>query len=339
MDKNNRFDMGCKGELNEMTVDEIKAKVNEIFSTSYSTQVYLVLKTENGFELRIADIEDSTESELRSMFSGSVCSRISDNEDLSICNLSSADDRANALFVYDYAEYPDELAVFQSFDLKTAIKNVPKFNFNNDNISFLYGYIIYLGSMNDGLLLFKKHYPISLIKRECFLLGLKRSAERFEKISGDDILRLNGDFQLIRFGSEIYVTDVKVLERNHGFNALVFREATATLDAIDELKLLEDIQVLKDSADEVAFARKLSKVKKISPIFANNIPKEVIVEFTKTNPGLKGAFKYSANGQTIRLDTKKSKDAFVKLLNDAFLRSELTKEYYEARAKDNITNS
>lgn len=322
-----------------MTVDEVKSKVNGIFSNPHSAQVYLVLKTENGFELRIADIEDSTEPELRLMFSESVRSLVSENEDLSICNLSNADDRRNALFYYDYDEYPDELSVFKSFDLTSAINNVSKFNFDDDKISSLYGYIVYLGSMTDGLLLFKKHYHISLIKRECFLLGIHKSKERFEKISSDDILRLNGDFQLIRFGSEIYVTDVKVLERNLGFNALVFREATATVDAIDELKLLEDIQVLKDSADEVAFARKLSKVKKTSPIFANNIPKEVIVEFTKNNPGLKGAFKYSADGQTIRLDTKKSKDAFVKLLNDAFLRSELTKEYYEARAKDNITNA
>ena len=322
-----------------MTVDEVKAKVNEVFSNSYSAQIYLVLKTDHGFGLRIADVEDSTEPELRTMFSESVRSLVSENEDLSICNLSNADDRGNALFYYDYDEYPEELSVFKSFDLAKAINDVPKFNFVDDKISSLYGYIVYLGSMTDGMLLFKKHYHISLIKRECFLLGIHKSKERFEKISGDDILRLNGDFQLIRFGDEIYVTDVKVLERNLGFNALVFREASSTVDAIDELKLLEDIQVLKDSAEEVAFARKLSKVKKTSPIFANNIPKEVIIEFTKNNPGLKGAFKYSEDGQAIRLDTKKSKEAFVKLLNDAFLRSELTQEYYEARAKDNITNA
>lgn len=322
-----------------MTVDEVKTKVSGIFSNPYSAQVYLVLKTDNGFELRIADIEDETEPELRTMFSENVRSRISNNEDLSICNLSIADDRANVLFYYDYEEYPEELSVFKDFNLTSAINDISKFNFNSDNISSLYGYIIYLGSMTDGLLLFKKHYPISLIKRECFLLGLHKSKERFEKISSDDILRLNGDFQLIRFGNEVYVTDIKVLERNLGFNALVLREASSTMESIDGLKLLEDIQVLKDSAEEVAFARKLSKVKKTSPIFANNIPKEVIVEFTKNNPGLKGAFKYSEDGQAIRLDTKKSKEAFIKLLNDAFLRSELTKEYYEARAKDNITNA
>lgn len=229
--------------------------------------------------------------------------------------------------------------MFKEFKLHQSLDSIPKFNFNDDNISSLYGYIVYLGSMSEGLLLFKKHYPISLIKREAFLLGIVKSEERFKRISSDDILRINGDFQLIRIDDEIYVTDVNVLERNLGFNELVFREASTSVEAIDELKLLEDIQVLKDSAEDVSFARKLSKVKKTSPIFANNIPKEIIVAFTKTNPGLKGAFKYSEDGQTIRLDTKKSKEAFIKLLNDAFLRSELTKEYYEARAKDSIPNS
>ena len=70
-----------------MTVDEVKVKVNGVFASPHSAQVYLVLKTDNGFELRFADIEDSTEPELRSMFSESVRSRVSENEDLSICNL------------------------------------------------------------------------------------------------------------------------------------------------------------------------------------------------------------------------------------------------------------
>ena len=320
-----------------MTVDKVKAKVNEIFSKAYLAQVYLVLKSEKGFELRLADIEDKTEPEIRSMFSEAVRLRISQNDELNICNLSDADDRSNALFYYDYNEYPDELSVFKNFTITRADKEAPKFNFRNDDISSLFGYIVYLGSMSDGLLLFKKHYPICLIKRGNFVLKICNKNERFEKMN-EDLLRLNGDFQIIRFDDKVYVADIKVLEKNMGFETLIFREASSAMEAIDNLKLLEDIQVLKDSAEEIAFARKLSRVKKTSPIFTNNIPKEVIVEFTKKNPGLKGAFKYSEDGQTIRLDTKKSKDLFIKLLNDAFLRSELTKEYYETRAKDKLVN-
>ena len=49
---------------------------------------------------------------------------------------------------------------------------------------------------------------------------------------------------------------------------LINKAADETIEAIDNLGLLEDIQVLRDSAEEISFARKLSKVKKTSPIFS-----------------------------------------------------------------------
>lgn len=261
------------------------------------------------------------------------------NNDLQVCELSTADERTNAIFHYDYTEYPEELEVFQSFDIKQATKEVEKFNFEQDNLSRLCGYIIYIGSMEDGVSLFKKHYPISLIKRDSFLLGAIKSKQRFELVTGDDIIRLNGAVQLFRINGEIFVIDIKVLERNMGFNQLIYKAADETVQAIEELAIIEDIQVLRDSAEDIAFARKLSRVKKSSPIFKLNISKETIIEFTKTTHDLSGRFKYSEDGNEIRLDTKKSKDAFITLMNDAFLRSELTKQFYEAKAKDNITQN
>ena len=59
------------------------------------------------------------------------------------------------------------------------------------------------------------------------------------------------------------------------------------------------------------------------------------MEFTKTTSELTGKFKYSEDGTKIKKKKKKSKDVFLKLMNDAFLRSELTEQYYEASAKDN----
>ncbi|MBR3768716.1 MAG: DUF4868 domain-containing protein [Clostridia bacterium] len=186
-----------------------------------------------------------------------------------------------------------------------------KFNFHKDNINSLYGYIIYLGTIENGIVLFKKHYSISLIKRDSFLLGIKKAKKRFELIQGDDILRLNGDAQLMLIDGEIYVLDTKVLEQNIKFSVLINKAANETIDAIDVLGLLDDIQVLKDSAEEINFARKLSKVKKTSPIFSLNIPKETIVQFTKTTKELAGRFKYSEDGQAIRLDKKNQRMPFL----------------------------
>ena len=66
------------------------------------------------------------------------------------------------------------------------------------------------------------------------------------------------------------------------------------------------------------------------------IPNREILSFTNTHPALKGKFKYSSDGSQFDLKTKKSQNLFLKLLNDDFLQSELTKKYYESVAKDNI---
>lgn len=156
---------------------------------------------------------------------------------------------------------------------------------------------------------------------------------------GEDIIRLNNTAQLLRLGDTIFVFDLKTLERNLGFSAFMQRTAIDTVEAIAELDILDDIEVLRDTLEDLSFVRKLSKVKKASAIFKLGISKETIVEFTKTTPALAGKFKYSDDGAKIRLDTKKSKLAFLKLMNDAFLHSELTEQYYEASVKDNITQN
>ena len=323
-----------------MTIEEIKDKLSTLLGQPYTVQVYFVLKQDENLILRLADIEDEkTEPEVDKLFLEYMTDTVLNNNDLQVCELSTADERTNAIFHYDYTEYPEELEVFQSFDIKQATKEVEKFNFEQDNLSRLCGYIIYIGSMEDGVSLFKKHYPISLIKRDSFLLGAIKSKQRFELVTGDDIIRLNGAVQLFRINGEIFVIDIKVLERNMGFNQLIYKAADETVQAIEELAIIEDIKVLRDSAEDIAFARKLYRVNKSSPIFKLNISKETIIEFTKTTHDLSGRFKYSEDGNEIRLDTKKSKDAFITLMNDAFLRSELTKQFYEAKAKDNITQN
>lgn len=316
----------------------LKQEISKLFEDAFSAQVYFVLKENETFTLKLADIESNIAGpEVGRLFYDYIENFLISNDDLQICQLSTADERSNAIYHYDYNEYPEELGLFKDFKIENSVKEIPKFNAGHDDLGSLYGYIIYLGSMDKGFYLFKKHYSLFLIKRDTLLLGAIKSKQRFEKIESDDTLRLNGAVQFLRFNEEIYVLDVKVLERNMGFTQLIYRAADESIQAIRNLDLLEDIQVLQDSVENLAFARKLSKIKKASPIFELNISKETIIEFTKTTPALSGKFKYSEDGLTIRLDTKKSKDAFIKLMNDAFLHSELSKRYYEAKAKDNIS--
>ena len=322
-----------------MELNEIKEKISAIIQSGISSQLYFVIKTgDDTYGLKLADIEDqSTEPAIRKLFIDGIQSFIS-SDDLSVCNLSAADDRRKALFYYDYEEYPDELKLLKDFDIGKTVKSTPKFNFTLDDLSKVRGYIVYLGTMESGLVLYKQHYPISLIKRGSFLLGAIKSRERFEQIPGEDMIRLNSDVQLLKLKDELYVIDLKVLEKNLGFTKLIQKESDEMISKIESLGIIEDVQVLRDSAENISFARKLARVKASSPILKLSIPKEEVIEFSKTSPGLKGKFKYTDDEKTIRLDTNASKDAFIKLLNDAYLYSKLTKQNYEARSKDSIPN-
>ncbi len=322
-----------------MTSDELKDAVSTVLGQSGSAQLYFVLKVNDKFSLRLADIEDeNTEPEIRELFEGFLQTSIVSNEDMIVRKLSSADESSNAVYEYDYDEYPDELNLFIQFNIKREV-GIDRFNFTSDNLSNLFGYIIYIGSMENGIVLFKKHYPISLIKRDSFLLGAIKCRERFEKLPGEDIIRLGGDVQLLRVGETIFVLNIKMLEHNMGFSHLIRREANQTIKNIESLDIIDDIEVLRDMLEVASFARKLAKVRKASPIFKLGLSRETIIEFTKSTPALAGKFKYNEDETRIRLDTRKSKVEFLKLLNDAYLHSELTQQWYETSAKDNITKN
>jgi hypothetical protein len=320
-----------------MSNNTIKEELSVILESIYSTQLYFVLKSDGEYSIRLADLEDeNTAPEIQNMYVSYIQDNIINNDDISISNLSDADDRGNTIYRYDFEEYPKDVEIIKDFKIEDAVK-LPKFDFKKDNINNLFGYIIYIGNMGGGAILFKKHYPISLIKRDSFLLGAIKSTVRLERICANDIIRLNKDVQIIRIGNDIFVLDLKMLERNMGFHTIIKKNAYAAIQEVENLNLVEEPEVLKDEVDNIAFARKLVKIAKDSQLVKSGIDKKTIIEYIKKTPVLSDKFKYSKDGTQIRLDTKKSKNDFLTLMSDSFLYSELTKIYYTALSKDNIS--
>lgn len=318
-----------------MNIQEIKSKISSIISNDTSLNVFFVLTDKDGqYIKRKADLaQGDTTEDFIDLFRDYLENTIVQNEELSLCDLANSDDRVNAIYSYDYNVYPKELNCIHDFNIEEEIQS-ETFSFSEESLSNLRGYLIYLGSMNEGIVLYKKHYPVSLIKRDSFLIYKKDS--RFVKFEGDDILRISGTAQVMKLDNEMFVLDINNFERNFGFESLIIKRAIETIEEIEQIGILEDVQVLKDSVDDITFARKLSKVREKSLVINLSISNDDIINFTKTNPGLRGRFKYSEDGKKIRLDTKASKNAFIKLLNDDYLRSNLTNQEYDSIVKDRI---
>ena len=318
-------------------MNTLKERISNIINSKPTLNLYFVLKNDDGFEIKRADIDnENAEPALNDMFKNNIQSKLIDNDELTLINLSDADERINAIYEYDYIDYPDELSVIKDFDINSVV-DYNTFNFRDDDVSKIFAFLIYIGTMTNGIVLFKKHYHVTMIKRGTLLLY--KRGERLVKFDDSDVFKMNGDFNIFKVDNKLYIKDLSVLENNCGFDELIKNRATQITETIAKKGIIDNIDKFRQSASDITYAKKLAKVYKKSPVIKSTITNKQIIEFCKNNPVLKDTFKYTSDGKKFVLDTKKSKIAFVKLLNDDYLISELTKLYYDSVAKDNLSTN
>lgn len=316
--------------------EELMKKVKSIVETPSGINLFFVLKQEDDtIEVKRADLKaGDTQEVLRKQFIGRLKADYLENEDLQVKNLSEEDERKNVIYRYDYDEFPESMKYFPSFRYGDSYET---FSFENDNLTKIDSYLIAIGTTDNYCVLYKKFYPVFLLGRGHFLLIPEK--ERFEKFE-KDLLRIDNDYQLLQIEGKVYIKKVDILEKFAGFKAVIEREAESTLHDISNLQLLEEPEILGERLkDDLTFARKMRNIRKNSPIIRLKIPSKDVVEFTKVFPNLKDQLRYSTDGSKILLTTKKSQDIFLKLMNDSYLTSELTRLYYDSEAKTEMIES
>lgn len=315
-----------------MTIDELKAQISAVIADKCGAEIYFLLDSDNGMQIKKADIDEVPQAELTNMFVEAITNRILLNDDLSLIELSSADDRRETVYHYDLSDVPDELQHLRSI---IAADNFDEFSFAEDRLNNLEGILILLGNVEHQMALYKYQYPVALLRKDTgFNLMRARGSNRFKKLD-EDVLKINAKFEFFKIGGQYYILDLKALERFFGFHDAIKNIATQGIENIRKADLVESVQVFSDRLDDISFSRKLVRAASSSPVL-NLIPNADVISFASTHPALRGRFKFTADGERFSLRTKKSQGLFLKLLNDDFLQSELTKRYYDSLAKDAI---
>ncbi len=292
-----------------------------------STVVYAVLKgTHETKQLNIVNMEIG---HIQNMFLNSIESSIVNVEEQTIVRVSEADDRVNTLFEYDL-DLPESLNYLEV----PLNDNVPIFSFQDDDLGDIEALLIEIGTEENQITILKQLSPVEVFGRGGYMLW--KSNQQLEKFE-DKVLRLTSKFNAVKVNDVFVFTDLKILERNHGFHEIIVREASMSIQMIDDLNLLNTTDGLKDLLSNISFARKVLKIKN-SPVIKNNIPNSTIIQFTKKHPALQRKMKYTEDGTQIILETKTSKEFFIKMLDDAYLTSELTQQFYESKAKNEVNN-
>lgn len=312
--------------MNKQELNEVLAFIN---APEGELQIIIYANISGVNEPKRLDIKEEDLTELRKLFVASIESSIISKEDHTVLPLSSADERGNCFYQYDL-EVPEGLK-----RLETIIgnDNLSNFSLSDNQFSNIESLIIVLADTKNEISLFKKLSTVEVIGRGGFMLW--KSNQRFERFK-DQLLRISSSFQALRVGGEIIIIDLDAIEKEFGFHEVIIKEATKSLSVIEEKELVDNIDSLKELVSDVRFARKLTKVARNSPVIRLGIPNESIITFAKKHPLTKKKMKYNDSQTKFHLDTKVSKNLFIKILNDDLLTSELTKLYYDSLAKDDI---
>ncbi|MES1742766.1 anti-phage protein KwaB [Escherichia coli] len=285
--------------------------------------------TRNSNTPKKMDIDPDAQRGLISLFMDNIRDNVVSNEELSILQLSASDERVKVIYQYDL-EIPEELRVL---DEVRQTDDHELYNIATEGVNNIKVLLIEIGDAREQMVLYKTMAPVNIFSRRNFFL--KKSRTRFEKID-DDFFRISDNFQLLRFSDGVFVFDLDTIEKSFGFHEVIIREATSGMAAIEARNIVSNIEALAELIQDVRYARKLTKVARASPVIQRGIETAKIIIFCKNYPMLKGKIRFTEDGTQILLDTKVSKDLFIKLLMDDFLISELTESYYNSIAKDTV---
>lgn len=323
-----------------MQIRKIKNEIEEMLGETHGIMLYAVLKTEDGKIVKFLNIADesddtdNTSSDLLRGFEEIIRNKFAVyDEDDEIMKLSSADERKNALYYYDLDELPSEMERLK--DISEALNAREIFNFKEDSLNQIIALIVVVGNENHNLIMYKQQYPISLLNRDRYMLTPMLHENRLKRFD-QDILRIDFNYQFFLWNDIIYIFDIEKMEKICSFHDIVINEARTSIQKIEEMNILDNVEVLNDELDNITFARKLTRIYKDSKVLGK-VSNQAIIEFSlrhhyfKNNP-----LKLTESKDKFILDTKKSKETFIKLMNDDLLTSQLTNSDYESLAKNNL---
>ncbi|WP_035384731.1 anti-phage protein KwaB [Ferriphaselus sp. R-1] len=314
-----------------MNADELRVALQPFFENidEIGVSVYAILKSQGDSAPRKLDIAGDALPGLKVLFMQGIREEIVDRAELAVLNLSTSDERTNAIYVCDI-DVPEGLAAMESV---SQADNLPLLDLAQSDLSDIKALMIEIGNNIGQIVLYKTMAPVNIFGRGSFFL--RKARHRLEQIE-DEFLRVSAGFQFMRVNGELLVVDLHALERSFGFHEAIVREAALGISAIESISLVENPDVLRELLDDVKYARRFTKVARASPVLGARVPNSSIIQFCRTFPKLAGRIRFNAAGDKILLDTQVSKDLFIKLLMDDFLTSELTNFHYESVAKDSV---
>lgn len=287
-----------------------------------------------------SDIDTKVLEKFRVNFCKDLRTKYTECEDFEVDKLSTFEERKNTLYQYDFSvpEMPSEFKLTESALAFKANQNITKYKIRNQKLSNIKAAIVILSQGTKKSVAFYQHvFPVSLLGPDKGVLNITTHNTRLVELE-QDILKLNTKFVFMQAAKNSYfVENVGVLETNLHFKKAINSRAKKYAHEIAAMKLVDDPTMILDRINkEPSYAKKLVTAYKNSVVLQLKIPNKDMIAYAQSQDYYKDHLKPNPSGDSFIINKVTQSKRFIELLNDNFLKSELTDEHYLARSKKHV---
>lgn len=184
-------------------------------------------------------------------------------------------------------------------------------------------------NLNDKYFWVYQHiYSVSRIDRSKNIIALF-VGDTYDEIDSD-IVQIDSRADVIIFSSSVVTAKMDLMQRFFGFEQYIRAGAQKTIEIIRDLDIVDSLEkfVAFENKSKLTNAKKLLKAKN-SPVL--QMKKNDLLENLKKHSRYKTMFKFEEDH--IVISSQKEAAAFIKMLNDDIVRSELTGKEYDSSSK------
>lgn len=171
-------------------------------------------------------------------------------------------------------------------------------------------------------------YSVSRIDRSKNIIA-RLTGDTYDEIDSD-IVQIDSRADIIIFSSSAVTAKMDLMQRFFGFEQYIRAGAQKTIELIRNLDIVDSLEkfVAFENKNKLTNAKKLLKAKN-SPVL--QMKKNDLLENLKKHSRYKTMFKFEEDH--IVISSQKEAAAFIKMLNDDIVRSELTGKEYDSSSK------
>ena len=346
-----------------MNKSTLTSKLQFISTKKVGLELYFLYrkKADDPIETLRANLEGSTaKAHLESVYISKIKHQllnqdkdgkaIEDAVDWKLKHISEVDELKDTYYYFPNEEPKEEDENESDFHIPEEFKEMvtlkgktyektPPFEHEKHSLDDVFAYLIRLQIDNEQVILYKYKYPIDVLSRSTILkvLGAELNHSTKFSLEKEPLLKLSEKIDFMLVENDFIILNLQLLESRFGFNERYLKKGAESLKLIKNKAILTDTKIFDELVKKVSFSKKLMKVKADNEVLKTPIidMKHFLEEY-KTKDGkhsLANRIKFIPKKVKFEVTTKVGAEDFVKLLNDQFLWSLLTKRPFISDAQ------